>query len=78
MADASPGWVAGWLFVAAVVVTVVRQLPRVIRDLRGPLPDVGPAPADAEPVALFLPNDDGLFTWSLRFPEKTARREPGE
>ncbi|MDQ3688689.1 MAG: hypothetical protein M3406_01360 [Chloroflexota bacterium] len=60
-----------WFFVAAIVVMVVRQLPRVIRDLKGgPLPDVGAAPKDAEPIALFLPNDDGLFTWSLRFPEK--------
>ena len=59
-----------WLFLAALVVMVVRQLPRVIQDLKGPLPDVAEAPDDAEPVALVLPNDDGLFTWSLRLPEK--------
>ena len=59
-----------WLFLGAVVVMVVRQLPRVIRDLRGPIPTVGDAPDNAVPMALVLPNDDGLFTWSLRFPEK--------
>lgn len=64
-----------WVVFAAIVVLVARQLPRVIRDLRGsPLPDVGSAPEDAEPVALVLPNDDGLFTWDLRFPEEPADR----
>jgi hypothetical protein len=64
------GSLAPWLFFAAVVVMVVRMVPRVLRDLRGPLPDVGSAPEDAEPVAFILPNDDGLFTWSMRYPER--------
>lgn len=59
-----------WLIFAAIVITAALQVPRVIRESRGPLPDVGTAPDDAEPMALFLPNDDGLFTWSLRFPDK--------
>lgn len=64
-----PPWLPAVLFAAAIVVMVVRLLPRVIRDMKGPLPDVDEAPPDAEPIALNLPNDDGLFTWSLRFPE---------
>ncbi len=57
------------LGVAAIVVMVLRQLPRLIRDIKGAIPDVGAPPDDAEPVAFFVPNDDGLFTWSLRLPE---------
>lgn len=59
-----------WLVIAALIVMAVRQLPRLIRDLKGPLPDVREAPNDAQPMALILPNDDGLFTWSLRLPEE--------
>jgi hypothetical protein len=61
-----------WLFAAAIIVTVARLVPRVTRDLSGPLPDIGTAPDDAEPMAVILPNDDGLFTSSLRFPEQPA------
>jgi len=53
----------------AILVGAARNLPRLIRDMKGPIEDIGQAPADAEPVALVLPNDDGLFTWSMRFPE---------
>jgi hypothetical protein len=60
-----------WVVGAALVVLVVRQLPRLLRDLRaGPLPDVGTAADDAEPMALVLPNDDGMFTWSVRLPDE--------
>lgn len=65
-----PAYIAPWIVFAAIVIMVARQLPRVMRDTRGPVPDVGDAPDDAEPMAFVLPNDDGLFTWSLRFPEK--------
>ena len=61
-----PPWLPQVLVAAAIIVMIVRQLPRVLRDMRGPVPDVGEAPPDAEPIALNLPNDDGLFTWSLR------------
>ena len=64
-----PANVAPWLVFAAIVILVARQVPRVIRDSRGPIPDVGQAPEDAEPIARFLPNDDGLFTWYLDLPE---------
>jgi hypothetical protein len=70
--DLSPGWFA----MAAIVVMVARQVPRIVRDMRGPLPDVEAAPDDAEPIALVLPNDDGLFTHSLRYlePRRAASR----
>ena len=65
-----PSNIGPWLVFAAIVILVARQVPRVIRDSRGPIPDVGEAPDDAEPMARFLPNDDGLFTWYLELPEK--------
>ena len=64
-----PPWLPQVLFAAAIVMMIVRQLPRLRRDMRGPVPDVGEPPPDAEPIALNLPNDDGLFTWSLRMRE---------
>ncbi|HEX5040056.1 MAG TPA: hypothetical protein VFW95_07985 [Candidatus Limnocylindria bacterium] len=69
--DISPGWFA----MAAIVVMAARQVPRILRDMKGPLPDVGSAPDDAEPMAFVLPNDDGLFTSSLRFPEGDRRSD---
>ena len=63
----------GWLLIAAVAVMVARQLPRLIRDVRGPLANVKSAPDDAEPMALVVPNDDGWFTSSLRLPEHPSK-----
>lgn len=64
--DISPGWFA----IAAIVVMSARQVPRILRDMKGPIPDVDDAPDDAKPMAFVLPNDDGLFTSSLTFPEE--------
>jgi hypothetical protein len=65
--------VIGWLFAAAVAVMVARQLPRLIRDVRGPLANIDSAQDDAEPMALVMPNDDGWFTWSLRHREHAPK-----
>ena len=54
----------------AIIAGALRSLPRLTRDLRGPLPDIANAPDDAEPMVHVVPNDDGLFTWSLVFPEE--------
>jgi len=66
----------GWLIPLALIAGALRQLPRLIRDVRGPLPDIADAPEDAEPIARVLPNDDGLFTWSMRFPEDPSPGAP--
>lgn len=57
-----------------MIVAILRTLPRLIRDLRSPLPDIPAAPDDAEPMAHVLPNDDGWFTSSLRLPEDRGER----
>jgi hypothetical protein len=60
----------GWFVPLLILLAAARHLPRLIRDIAaGPLPDVAPAPDDAQPMALIVPNDDGLFTWSLILPE---------
>ena len=67
--DTAFSWLMAFLVPVAILVGALRSLPRLIRDMKGPIQDVGQAPADAEPVAHVVPNDDGLFTWSMRFPE---------
>jgi len=76
--DTAFAWVMGWLMPIALIAGALRQLPRLIRDLRGPLPDIADPPEDAEPIARVLPNDDGLFTWSMRFPEDPSHGAPPE
>jgi hypothetical protein len=60
-----------------VAVGVWRLARRKSMTNRGPLPDVGDAPASADPVFVWRYNDDGFTRYPADVPERPRHEDDG-